>query len=117
MKDLNFIRGRWRKKQLTYLGIDLGFMALFAFISMFILSIIFSWSSEEDMKVENYIQSQITKFNSQVAEYSAVKIQRDKLLDISTDLANIKASQYYILLDIEKISRVIMLTMYLVLVR
>lgn len=73
MKDLNFIRDRWRKKQLTYLGIDLGFMALVAFISMFILSIIFSWSSEEDMKVESYIQSQITKLNSQVAEYPAVK--------------------------------------------
>ena len=55
MKDLNFIRGRWRKKQLTYLGIDLGFIALVAFISMF--TIIFSWSSEEDIKVESYIQS------------------------------------------------------------
>ncbi|MDE4947052.1 type IV pili associated protein, partial [Francisella tularensis subsp. holarctica] len=43
--------------------------------------------------------------NSQVAEYSAVKTQRDKLLDMSTDLANIKAIQYYILLGIEKISR------------
>ncbi|MDE4974420.1 type IV pili associated protein, partial [Francisella tularensis subsp. holarctica] len=76
----NFIRGRWRNKQLTYLGIDLGFMALVAFISIFVLSIIFSWSSEEDMKVENYIQKQITKLNSQVAEYAAVKTQRDKLL-------------------------------------
>ena len=114
MKDLNFIRGRWRKKQLIYLGIDLGFMALVAFISMFILSIIFSWSSEEDIKVESYIQSQITKLNSQVAEYLAVKIQRDKLLDISTDLANIKASQYYILLGIEKISRAITDQLYII---
>lgn len=56
MKDLNFICGICRKKQLTYLGgIDLDFMALVAFILMFILSIIFSWSSEEDMKVESYI--------------------------------------------------------------
>lgn len=113
MKDLNFIRGRWRKKQLTYLGIDLGFMALVAFISMFVLSIIFSWSSEEDMKVENYIQTQITKLNSQVAEYAAVKTQRDKLLDMSTDLANIKASHYYILLGIEKISRAITDQLYI----
>ncbi|MDE4959375.1 type IV pili associated protein, partial [Francisella tularensis subsp. holarctica] len=66
MKDLNFIRVRWRKKQLTYLGIYIGFMALVAFISIFVLSIIFSWYSEEDMKVENYIQTQITKLNSQV---------------------------------------------------
>ena len=36
-----------------------------------------------------------------------LKSQRDKLLDMSSDLANIRASQYYILLGIEKISRAI----------
>lgn len=107
MKDLNFIRGRWRRKQLTYMGIDFIFMAFVAFVLMFILSNIFAWSSEEDMKVESYIQSKITEFNAKTAEYTAVKSQRDKLLDMSSDLANIKASQYYLLLGIEKISRAV----------
>ncbi|AJI74865.1 PilN domain-containing protein [Francisella philomiragia] len=113
MKDLNFVRGRWRQKQLTYIGIDLGFMILVAFISMFILSIVFSWSSDEDIKVERYIQTQITKLNKNVAEYPTVKSQRDKLLDVSSDLANIKASQYYILLGLEKISRAITDQLYI----
>lgn len=107
MKDFNFIRGRWRKQQITYMAIDLGFMALVAFVLMFTLSVIFSWSSEEDMQVENYIQSKITQLNKKTAEYQSVKSQRDKLLDMSSDLANIKASQYYILLGIEKISRAV----------
>ncbi len=74
---------------------------------MFALSIVVSWSSSSQIKVENYIQSQITNLNSQAKGYESVKNQRDKLLDMSSDLANIKASQYYILLGIEKISRAI----------
>ncbi len=27
MRDINFIRGRYKKQQLAYLGIDLGFIA------------------------------------------------------------------------------------------
>jgi len=113
MKELNFIRGRWRKQQITYLCVDFAFMAFVAFILMFILSIIFSWSSEEDMKVESYVQSKITELNKKAAEYQSVKTQRDKLLDMSSDLANIKASQYYILLGIEKISRAVTDELYI----
>ena len=104
MQDLNFIRGRYKKLQLTQLVMDLGFVE---FVVMFGLSIVLSWSSRDDIKVENYIQTQITNLNKQAREYSSVKSQRDKLLDMSSDLANIRASQYYILLAIEKISRVI----------
>ncbi|AIT08582.1 type IV pili associated protein [Candidatus Francisella endociliophora] len=107
MKELNFIRGRWRKQQLTYLGFDFVFIAFIAFVLMFALSTIFSWSSEEDMQVESYVQSKITELNKKTSEYQSVKSQRDKLLDMSSDLANIKASQYYILLGIEKISRAV----------
>ena len=107
MRDINFIRGRYKKQQLVYLGIDIGFTAFVAFIVMFVLSIVVSWSSSSQIKVENYIQSQITNLNSQARGYESVKNQRDKLLDMSSDLANIKASQYYILLWIEKISRAI----------
>ena len=107
MQDLNFIRGRYKKLQLTKLVMDLGFAAFVAFVVMFGLSIVLSWSSRDDIKVENYIQTQITNLNKQAREYSSVKSQRDKLLDMSSDLANIRASQYYILLAIEKISRVI----------
>ena len=107
MRDLNFIRGRYKKHQLAYLGIDLAFMAFVAFVVMFGLSIILSWSSSDQIRVENYIQTQVSKLNGQAREYTSVKSQRDKLLDMSSDLANIRASQYYILLGIEKVSRAI----------
>lgn len=42
-----------------------------------------------------------------------MKSQRDKLLDVSSDLANIKAGQYYILLGLEKISRAITDQLYI----
>jgi len=107
MQKLNFIRGRYKKLQLTNLAIDLGFTAFIAFVVMFGFSIVLSWSSRDDIRVENYIQTQITNLNKQAGEYSSVKGQRDKLLDMSSDLANIRASQHYILLGIEKISRAI----------
>lgn len=113
MKELNFIRGRWRKKQLIYMVVDLIFMGVVAFVLMFSISIVFSWSSDEDIKVKNYLQTQISKLNNQASEYKTVKEQRDKLLDQSSDLANIKASQYYILLGIEKISRAITEQLYI----
>ncbi|MFT4693442.1 MAG: Tfp pilus assembly protein PilN [Francisella sp.] len=113
MEGLNFIRGRYKRHQLIYLGIDFGFMAFVAFVVMFGLSIILSWSSSDQISVENYIQTQITKLNNQAKEYGEVKSQRDKLLDMSSDLANIRASQYYILLGIEKISRAITDELYI----
>ena len=113
MQDLNFIRGRYKKLQLTKLVMDLGFAAFVAFVVMFGLSIVLSWSSRDDIKVENYIQTRITNLNKQAREYSSVKSQRDKLLDMSSDLANIRASQYYILLGIEKISRAITDELYI----
>ncbi|MED7788936.1 PilN domain-containing protein [Francisella sp. 19X1-34] len=113
MKDLNFIRGRWRRKQLVYIVADFVFLGFAAFILMFSLSIIFSWSSDEDINVKNYLQTKIVKLNKQASEYRNVKKQRDKLLDMSSDLANIKASQYYILLGVEKISRAITDQLYI----
>ena len=107
MRNLNFIRGRYKKQQLVYLAIDFGFIAFVAFVVMFGLSTILSWSSSDQIRVENYIQAQVSKLNSQAKEYASVKNQRDKLLDMSSDLVNIRASQYYILLGIEKISRAI----------
>ncbi|QIW10053.1 PilN domain-containing protein [Francisella sp. LA112445] len=113
MRDLNFIRGRWRRKQLIYIVTDFAFLGLVAFVLMFSLSVIFSWSSDEDIKVKDYLQTQILKLNKQALEYKDVKKQRDKLLDMSSDLANIKASQYYILLGVEKISRAITDQLYI----
>ena len=113
MEGLNFIRGRYKRHQLIYLGIDFGFMVFVAFVVMFGLSIILSWSSSDQISLENYIQTQITKLNNQAKEYGEVKSQRDKLLDMSSDLANIRASQYYILLGIEKISRAITDELYI----
>ena len=113
MRDLNFIRGRWRRKQLIYIVTDFAFMGVVAFVLMFSISIIFSWSSDEDIRVKNYLQTQISKLNKQASEYRTVKEQRDNLLDISSDLANIKASQYYILLGIEKISRAVTDQLYI----
>jgi len=107
MRNLNFIRGRNKKLQLTYLGIDFGFIVLVAFVMMFGLSVILSWTSTEQIRSEEYIQTQVTKLSSEAKEYDNVKTQRDKLLDMSSDLANIRASQYYILLGVEKISRAI----------
>ncbi|GAB4225778.1 MAG: type IV pili associated protein [Francisella sp.] len=113
MKDLNFIRGRWRKLQLIYIGIDFVFLALVAFMLMLFLSVIFSWFSKDDVKVESYLQTKIAELKNSVAEYDEVKSQRDKLLDMSSDLENIKASQYYILLGIEKLSRAITDQLYI----
>ena len=98
---------------MTYMAIDFAFMAFVAFVFMFILSIVLSWSSEEDMRVESYVQSKISHLNGKTAEYQSIKNQRDKLLDISSDLANIKASQYYILLGVEKISRAVTDELYI----
>ncbi|WP_150467453.1 PilN domain-containing protein [Francisella sp. SYW-9] len=113
MRNLNFIRGRWRRKQLIYIVTDFAFLGFIAFALMFSLSVVFSWSSDEDIKVKNYLQTQISKLNKQASEYRDVKKQRDKLLDMSSDLANIKASQYYILLGVEKISRAITDQLYI----
>ncbi|QIV96815.1 type IV pili associated protein [Allofrancisella inopinata] len=107
MKPLNFIQDRHKKLQLTYIAIDIGFTALVAFFAMFTLSIILSWSSREDMRLEQYIQTKITELNKNSLQYQEVKKQRDKLIDVADNLANIKASQFYMLLGIEKISRAI----------
>lgn len=113
MQDLNFVRGREKKHKLQLLGIDLGFMILVAFIAMFTISVIMSWSSSSQMKIEGYIQTKVTKLNKAASEYKSVKTQRDNLLDRASDLANIRASQYYILLGIEKISRAITDELYI----
>lgn len=113
MKNINFIRGREKKHKIQLLGIDLGFMAVVAFVTMFSLSVIMSWSSGDQIKVENYAQAQITKLNKASAEYNDIKTQRNKLLDMASDLANIRASQHYILLGIEKISRAITDELYI----
>lgn len=73
MRDLNFIRGRWRRKQLIYIVTDFAFLGLVAFVLMFSLSVIFSWSSDEDIKVKDYLQTQILKLNKQALEYKDVK--------------------------------------------
>jgi type IV pilus assembly protein PilN len=112
-KVLNFVKGREKKHKLKLLAIDFGFITLIAFITMFMLSVIMSWSSSDQIRVEQYIQAQITKLNKAASEYKDVKTQRDKLLDMASDLANIRASQYYILLGIEKISRAITDELYI----
>lgn len=113
MRELNFIRGRYKRQQLTYLAIDICFMAFVAFVLMFGLSVVLSWSSGEQIRVENYTQTQISKLNEKIKGYAEVKEQHHKLLDIASDLANIKASQYYILLGIEKISRAVTDELYI----
>ena len=73
MRELNFIRGRYKKHLLAYLGIDLIFMAFVAFVLMFGVSIVLSWSSGDQIRVESYTQMQITKLNGQAKEYAGVK--------------------------------------------
>ncbi|AJC49129.1 PilN domain-containing protein [Allofrancisella guangzhouensis] len=113
MKQLNFIQDRYKKLLLSYIAIDIGFIAVLAFIGMVSLSIILSWSSKEDIKLEQYIQAKITELDKNSVQYQEVKKQRDKLIDVADNLANIKASQFYMLLGIEKISRAITDKLYL----
>lgn len=113
MKNINFIRGRERKYKVQLLGVDLGFMVIVAFITMFSLSVIMSWGSGDQLKVKSYVQTKITKLKKVSAEYNEIKTQRDKLLDLISALANIKESQHFVLLGVEKISRAITSGLYL----
>ena len=111
--NFNFIRDRKRKLKIKYLGVDFAFMVISSFILMMIVSYFFSLSSDENIQVEKHIKQQINTLNLKVSEYPVVKKQRDKLLDMSSDLAHIKASRFYLLLGIEKISRSITDNLYI----
>ena len=107
MSKINFIRNRLKRQKLIYIGIDLGFIIFVAFILMFGLSIIMSNSSSDKLKFSEYLQTKVNELGKRVSNYKSVKDEHDKLLGIAKSMANIKASQHYLLLGVDKISQAI----------